>query len=244
MAAGHDPFEQYFERDFTSGEAWWELFGDRPVQRTILGFAMRQTWGKVKDEATGKTKEDWIDKPVMDLAEMAGKPVFINRGMFESLREILGPNMAVDGGKKHAGKVLVMSASQRKGRDGMNTVIAVNGLAEKQTLGAEFEARFNEGLTKRKLSAADFIQWLRQIDKPALADLVKDRAVADWPPTLTGLIKGFMERGQAGSEPAGRQAEDGRPGFWKHVCRECGEEFGGAGVKPQRPTCPGCKGVG
>ena len=197
MSEPRDPFEDHFERDYTSGSEWWDAYADKEVNLTISGFGMRDTF----DSKSRKT----TPKPVMYLVELGDKPIFVNRGLHTTLREILGVGYAIGGGAAHRGVMLRMHGYRKNMNNDTVTIIECLGATPNECVGEDFANRFLESLGKRDLGLSDFLWWIAQQGEQDSAERLAELQPCDWPQIPASvLVSKFINRAKEAPEDVRR----------------------------------------
>lgn len=84
---GHDPFGDFFERDFMAVADMVQIYGvKQDIPLRLLGFGVRETFkrGGQRGEASKEPR------PVVWFVEHPRKPMYLNRSCFETLRDRFG----------------------------------------------------------------------------------------------------------------------------------------------------------
>lgn len=207
---GHDPFAEHFERDYLSVGDLARIYGvARDVSLRLSQFGMRDTVkrGGQRGQAMKEAK------PVVWFVEHPGKPVFLNRGAFETLLDRFG-----EGYWRPDRRAEILYAPQRirieensGGRDGIQFTMAfIRGPYHdhRAPLGQETADKIVAAVEPLGWTRDKFRSWVRQNHPDLLAALDATETIADMPRLMAQVIKEWEREAKS---DVGRHAPTERP---------------------------------
>lgn len=204
---GQHPFDEYFDRDYVSGDEWWDNYQDATREFTISGFGMRQSWDPhLENLQKPGQKGAFKDKPVMYLVEHGDKAIFLNRTNHTILQGIFGRRYYENDGSAVRGKTLRITCYEKRGREGMNRIIEIVGPGEiSKVLGEQWADRFLGFLGQNELGVSDFFWWLNHVNQGALAASLSELKIEDWPkianPWMVKYAEAFKDSPDGARKP-------------------------------------------
>lgn len=176
----HDPYGDYFARDYMSAGDFSRAYGLlRPRSFRLLQFGLR--------DAFDQREKKKVPKPVMWLVEMRDLPIFTNKSQHEALLNRFG-DLYWRSENRH--KILYapiqLQAYERRGGDGPQTVIEIveperPHADHREPIGAETADRIRAALAPLGFTRDRFRGWVQQNHRDTLTDLDATESLAELP---------------------------------------------------------------